>query len=196
MGETADSNKARIIEATKRIMAQKGVNNTTLREIAKEAGISNGSLYYCFKSKDLILYEIMDESASEAQKTAEKIHKKELGKEEIEHIILSKVPERIANVEENNLFFYLAQEALIGNQELKQKLVEKYQAWIDSTEDVISSYLEIEKSRLTKALSHVIIAAIDGLSLQKSMGLDLGEETGLGELGDLLMHGGIAFEKK
>ena len=38
-----------------RVFAQKGVGNTTMRDIADEAGILSGSLYHHFRSKDTLL---------------------------------------------------------------------------------------------------------------------------------------------
>ncbi len=50
----------RIVSIARRLFAQKGVNETSLQDIAKECGIRKASLYYHFKSKEEILKNIFD----------------------------------------------------------------------------------------------------------------------------------------
>ena len=50
-----------------RLFAEKGYNNTSVRDIAAELGIANPSLYYHFKSKGEILKELMVEPLDVAQ---------------------------------------------------------------------------------------------------------------------------------
>ncbi|HPF21634.1 MAG TPA: helix-turn-helix domain-containing protein, partial [Syntrophomonas sp.] len=45
--------RQKILKAARKLIAEKGAANTTLRNIATEAGVSNGALYYYFHSKDL-----------------------------------------------------------------------------------------------------------------------------------------------
>ncbi|NLB36913.1 MAG: TetR/AcrR family transcriptional regulator, partial [Clostridiales bacterium] len=54
-----------IIEATQELLLQKGISDISLAEIAKKAGISKGTLYYHYKSKDEILFDIMDKYLQE-----------------------------------------------------------------------------------------------------------------------------------
>ncbi len=44
-----------IIDSAMEIFLNKGYENTTMEEIAKNAGISKGGLYHYFKSKDMVL---------------------------------------------------------------------------------------------------------------------------------------------
>jgi len=50
----------RILGAAARLFRDKGYSGTTLREIAREADIKAGSLYYYFVSKEAILNEVLD----------------------------------------------------------------------------------------------------------------------------------------
>lgn len=58
----AEDNKTRdkIILAVEELIASKGVNSFSLRDIAKYLNISTGSLYYHFKTKDEIISAIID----------------------------------------------------------------------------------------------------------------------------------------
>jgi AcrR family transcriptional regulator len=55
-------NKNNIIETAKQLFAQKGVNQTTMDDIAKEADYSKSTIYVYFKSKDEIYNHIVYEN--------------------------------------------------------------------------------------------------------------------------------------
>lgn len=50
----------KILDTSLKLFCEKGYYNTTTNEIAKEAGISIGSLYSYFKDKDTIFFEILE----------------------------------------------------------------------------------------------------------------------------------------
>ena len=50
--DVADERRAQIMEAALACFTRKGYNNTTMDDIAAESGLSKGSLYWYFKSKD------------------------------------------------------------------------------------------------------------------------------------------------
>jgi AcrR family transcriptional regulator len=56
----AAQRKMQIINAAAHLFAEKGFHRTTTRDIAKEADVSEGTLYNYFKSKDDLLLDIMD----------------------------------------------------------------------------------------------------------------------------------------
>ncbi len=47
-----------IIDAAEKVFFKKGLNNSTMDEVAKEAELSKGTLYLYFKSKEEIHFEI------------------------------------------------------------------------------------------------------------------------------------------
>jgi AcrR family transcriptional regulator len=56
--------KREIIEAAKQVFYKKGYSNTTTQDIVDAANISRGLLYYHFKSKEEILYWIVEQQAA------------------------------------------------------------------------------------------------------------------------------------
>lgn len=64
--EVATANLARIIDATLRLSNRQGFHATTLRDLARESGLSMGGLYSYFDSKDMLLSMILHEVASTA----------------------------------------------------------------------------------------------------------------------------------
>ncbi len=51
--------KRQIIDVSLNLFEKKGFKSTTIRDIAKEVGLTQGSLYYYFRSKEEILYEMI-----------------------------------------------------------------------------------------------------------------------------------------
>lgn len=56
-----DNIRGKILEGAGGLLSKKAFNEISLAEIAKEAGVSKGSVYYYYKNKDHILYDIADD---------------------------------------------------------------------------------------------------------------------------------------
>jgi AcrR family transcriptional regulator len=59
VADVTSARRAEVIAAATRLFVRKGIGNTTMRDIADEVGILNGSLYYYFPSKDTLVDEIV-----------------------------------------------------------------------------------------------------------------------------------------
>ena len=59
-----EQKRRKIRDAAAKIFAERGFENTTTRDIAKFAEISPASVYYYFDSKEVLLYQILDETMS------------------------------------------------------------------------------------------------------------------------------------
>ncbi|MDP3479917.1 MAG: TetR/AcrR family transcriptional regulator [Desulfoprunum sp.] len=60
MSASASSRKTIIFKEAARIFREKGYNGSSLRDLAKRAGVQGGSIYHHFSSKQEILYMIME----------------------------------------------------------------------------------------------------------------------------------------
>jgi AcrR family transcriptional regulator len=58
----SDETRARILDAAIELFRRKGFEETTMREIAGEAGVATGAAYYYFDSKDAIVMAFYDRS--------------------------------------------------------------------------------------------------------------------------------------
>jgi AcrR family transcriptional regulator len=59
--EDAVPSRDRLLEAAARVFAERGYERASVDEIAAEAGLSKGTLYWNFKSKDELFFALMDE---------------------------------------------------------------------------------------------------------------------------------------
>jgi AcrR family transcriptional regulator len=62
--------REQIVEAATRVFAEKGFRRATIREVAREAGTSEGTIYNYFEDKDAILMAIL-EKLNETERRAE-----------------------------------------------------------------------------------------------------------------------------
>lgn len=58
-----EARRGDILAAAKTVFAAKGYHATTVAEIAKTAGLSYGSIYWYFDSKDALFHELMESEA-------------------------------------------------------------------------------------------------------------------------------------
>ena len=62
--------REQILGAATRVFAEKGFSRATTREVAREAGVSEGTIYNYFEDKDALLMAIMD-ALNETERRAE-----------------------------------------------------------------------------------------------------------------------------
>lgn len=167
----SNDTRQNILDAASKLMTQKGIKNTSLADIAKEVGISKGTLYYYYSSKDDIIYDITD------------IHLKKMTEELLTWIkniqsdadpqeILTVVFEKILSAEtRGKLHLYLISDAVISNNSLKGRFIEKYKEWRITLEDGTRMVLKDRKVNY-EVLSHIILAALDGFTIQRMLGVE------------------------
>lgn len=63
--------RARILEAAVRVFADRGFFNATVAEIARAAGVADGTIYLYFKSKDDLLLQLFEEKMAELSLSAQ-----------------------------------------------------------------------------------------------------------------------------
>jgi AcrR family transcriptional regulator len=63
--EKREANRARILRAARTVFGAKGYTGATIEEIADEAGLSNGAIYYNFDSKEALFLALLDERLDE-----------------------------------------------------------------------------------------------------------------------------------
>jgi AcrR family transcriptional regulator len=59
------ANRARILQAARNVFAQHGYHGATIGEIAAEAGLSNGAVYYNFANKEDLFLALLDQWRAE-----------------------------------------------------------------------------------------------------------------------------------
>jgi AcrR family transcriptional regulator len=63
--EKRQANRAQILVAARKVFARRGYDRASIAEIAAEAGLSNGAIYYNFKDKEDLFLALLDERIAE-----------------------------------------------------------------------------------------------------------------------------------
>lgn len=162
--------RQQIIEAAARIIVQKGIEKTSLTDIAAEAGISKGSLYYYYASKDDLIFDITETHINRISNNLFEIIENNRGNACWEDV-LKILYERILQAEtRGRLHLYLIQQALNGNELLAERFRKKYREW---NQLMLEGFEKLEHENKTRTiLSSLVIAALDGLLIQSLLGLE------------------------
>ncbi len=70
--ELGELTREKILNTAKRLFVERGYFNTSIRDIAREAGVSTGALYHHFESKEEIAGEIYQRTLSEIHRRIER----------------------------------------------------------------------------------------------------------------------------
>jgi AcrR family transcriptional regulator len=63
--EKREANRARILRAGRKVFGERGFHRASIEEIADEAGLSNGAIYYNFDSKGDLFFALLEERMDE-----------------------------------------------------------------------------------------------------------------------------------
>src|SRR5437773_11926599 len=63
--EKRQANRERILDAGRAVFGARGFHAATIEEIAEEAGLSNGAIYYNFDSKGDLFFALLEERQEE-----------------------------------------------------------------------------------------------------------------------------------
>ncbi len=169
MGESQNKRQA-ILDVAAQLMTERGIENTSLSDIANEADISKGTLYYYYASRSDLIFDIAEQHIDRV--TASLIDwfdqaAQELTPEEMLHNVL----EALLGAElRGKLHLYLIQQAIANDPTLQDRFQAKYASWKAMLEERLS--LILDKGESQSALASIIIALIDGLLIQSVLGID------------------------
>lgn len=184
--------KMKILEAARAIIIEHGIQGATIRGIAEQAGVSTGAIYHYYDSKESILYDVMDEGLSEIRRISTISLEDRKRFKEIIQEIFDGMQERFKKDAENRLQFYLAHEAMLGNEELKHKFKEKYEDWINRLEAIFVQAYNTEKGPLTRAVAAWTMAGIDGMVLQILLHTNTIDLTHINKVLEFLLNEGFS----
>lgn len=158
--------KDKILEATKLLISEKGISQLSVREISKAAGVTTGSIYHHYKNKEELLYEVINNSLNESHKILEEYNKDKSINYNILDNVIESFTDRFNKEAENKIQLYLTVLGIEGNDDIKNKIADKYAIWInDITKLITLTYKDISKDK-AKSLGCILLATIDGLILQ------------------------------
>ncbi|WP_073008358.1 TetR/AcrR family transcriptional regulator [Clostridium amylolyticum] len=164
--------KQRILDAAISVFIEKGFEETSMREIASAAGLTTGAIYHHFKNKDELFYHAVKEAMYFAQKLSEKDESSNLkSTENMLNEISNKVRERMSKADEQRLLVLLIGYVVSKGGTLSEVLKKDYNEIISKVADMYFYAFGIENAACKKNLASILVAAIDGVAMQYSLGV-------------------------
>ena len=160
--------RAQLTAAAYKVVAQKGYNDFTIKDIAEEAGLSTGLVHYYFKNKEDLLLKLLKEMNANLRDSL----KKALGElSEPRDKLVAFCDEAFALVEKEKAYFYVIIDfwAQINHDaRIRQANVRLFQSYRDEIaailhEGVARGVFLVDDVKLT---SVIIIALIQGTIIQ------------------------------
>ena len=148
---------------------EKGFENATLADIAREAGMSKGTLYYYYSSKSDLIFDVAEKHIEVILDAVDK--KRYSNNEPVSPAsALKELFEALNYDVRNKLHLNLVQLAITGNEKIKKRLSEKYNEWIERAAEALAETTDKEDDH--KLVAQIMIAAIDGIGIQLLLGDD------------------------
>jgi hypothetical protein len=161
-----DSKRTGALSATLRVIARDGLEKTTIRSIAKEAGCSAGSLAHYFRDKEDILRQALELADARISKRMADIISESEPNLALREVLAQVLPIDDDRTVELTLDVNFWGKALI-HPELRGLEHEDHDRWRNIVLGLVSSIESSNKSSLSaQDLTDVLIAFLDGLGLQ------------------------------
>ena len=158
--------RERILTSVEELIATRGVNNFSLRDICDYLYISTGSLYYHFKTKDDIIMAIIEKHFHELEDdylSWLKKHKdnNDLTKERFIEIVLYKGTELFNR---SKIHIYLINECMRENNKLKDKYKDLIESWYQKLLTGVKQVYGDRKD--ADAIAYMILLIVEGLTIR------------------------------
>ena len=168
--------RERIIAAASKILAEKGYDATTLREIAREAQAGPGLVHYYFGGKDQLLVEALQVAGQRFHQKTDQLVQQVPGEQSLE-ILLTQLHERVEQEPEVYRLRYESFSLGLHNPAITPGVRERLAQRREEIGSVLAKVLEssvktksIKDSPLDpKVLAALLLSLFDGLALQKIM---------------------------
>ena len=141
-----------ILKTAERLFASKGFKGTSLNDIAEEVGLRKATIYHYFKSKEEILFKIMNDEMDRAFSNLEKIKISEIPKQDKFREILKFYIKYYVGHQEGLILLVNEQDNLTV--EHKEILVEKQRKYVRFFYNVLS---ELKSGNIIKDIPFPVI---------------------------------------
>ncbi|MDA8229559.1 MAG: TetR/AcrR family transcriptional regulator [Desulfitobacterium hafniense] len=152
-----DNNREKIILAARKVFALKGIHQATLGDIAREAGVAKGTLYYYYQSKEALVFEVLDEGIGAMINGFSALNEDT----DLAQLTCGFLEAMVDQQELIHIYFHLLQESF-RNPGLRERFRQKYREWREWG----TAFFRAQGYCQPEEVSTLIIAALDGLCLQ------------------------------
>ncbi len=174
-------NRKKIIETAMAMIGEKGLDKTSLARISKASGLSKGTLYYYYASKNELIFDIADLHMERMTRALFSM----IDENETlswESLLTAFFDTLLTSEARSRLHLYLIREAISGNESLKSRFQQTYSQWFALVDEAYEKMPGFQTE--IPAKSKFLVAVVDGFILQ---GLLETDPTPVKEIVDLIL---------
>ena len=160
--------RAQLTAAAYKVVAQKGYNDFTIKDIAEEAGLSTGLVHYYFKNKEDLLFKLLKEMNANLR---DNLKKALLELTEPKDKLMAFCDEAFDLVEKEKAYFYVLIDfwaQMNHDNRIRQANVKLFQSYRDEISSIIEEGIAkgVFAAMDVKFTSVIIISLIQGTIIQ------------------------------
>lgn len=182
--------KERILEAATHVFANKGFFNAKVSEIARAAGVADGTIYLYFENKDDLLIQVFEESM---EKVIGRLHRALERAQTVEERIRIFIEQHLRMIEENpDLAEVITVELRQSAKFMKEYKNPKFGAYLRVIGDMIDEGVEcgvLRQGFEPWLLSRALFGMLDELALAWVLGRRFEVRDGANAVFELFMNG-------
>lgn len=169
---TEEIRRQQILESAIRCISRQGYHQTTMDNIASEAGLSKGSLYWYFKSKDDILTAMCRHQCDEHLQMLSHFADQKMSIKELALKTGDKILESLINEPDQCKMSFEFWALTDENEQVRRSQYEMHKIWQETVSNLIKSRIkkgEIKPNVNVKELSIALLAIFDGIIIAYSI---------------------------
>ncbi|WP_196159438.1 TetR/AcrR family transcriptional regulator [Reinekea sp. G2M2-21] len=164
-----------IIAAADRLFNERGIQVTSLADIATAARVSKGTLFYHFQSKDDLILEIATQHIELVKTEVLSLIDEKAEIQPLATLAFQLVTRVLEAKHRNHLHLYLVEESINRSPDIREALNSLYNEWIG----IITQAIEPWIGKRAGITAQVLLALIDGLVIQKTLEVSIENIEGL-----------------
>ncbi|MEG1548123.1 MAG: TetR/AcrR family transcriptional regulator [Clostridia bacterium] len=162
-----DSVSDAILSTAARLFTQNGIHGTSLNDIAKEANLSKGTLYYYYPAKEQLVLDIASQNIANITDVVFAWVDSLMRDEALRPAVARLLNTLTEDTHRMRLHIVLCTESACGNSSLQSLLGDAYREWTVMLE-VGTLKLQSQNSKLVHSRAQLFFACLDGFMLQNS----------------------------
>ena len=164
-----DIDKKKFIDAAEELILEKGANDFSLADLAKAMGISKGTLYYHYPTKDDLILDIIEEHMGQLSVDyidwLERHKDDSISEERFLDVVFFK---GVKLFNRAKMQIYMVNECMRGNESLRRRYVELWESWekklMEGLKRVFPEHTDKE------GLAYMIMLILDGMVMEEAVG--------------------------
>ena len=162
MTEHGSQTRQVILDEASRLIMKQGVKGTSLADIARQTGISKGTLFYHFAAKNDLVYEVTDQHFSRITRKLVDAAADMRESQSPEEMLNAAMKTIVTDARRGRLNLYLLADAVTDNEELRLRFRDKYREYRQMVQEFLSVAMQVEVDERLEAISSLYVAVLNG----------------------------------